>query len=74
MRKKLNSVFYIYNGASLAVFALIGAAVELACGVGLQYYHNPIATIAYVAAAVFLAAALLTGLSVYRAARRDGIL
>lgn len=53
--RKIRAVFYIYSEASLAVFLLVAAALELACGFGLG---GPFRTIGACAAGFFVAVAL----------------
>lgn len=74
-RSTLSRIFYIYSNASIAVLMGVGALVELICGLALQFaFNNPVYLLCYVATVFFT---LVTGgmvLSIYRDAKRSGLI
>ena len=68
MKSRLNSIFYVYYEASLAVFLLFGALIELVCG----YLINipVISNIAYVASIAFLAIVISLIISIINQERK----
>jgi hypothetical protein len=68
MIQKLADLFYVHTGLYLAVFCLIGAAVEMACGLSLGGFW--LTYIAAPAAGLMTCGALVIVWGVYRFERR----
>ena len=65
--QKTKKVFFIYSEASLAVFMVFGAVVELICGLVLSHTEFAfLGPFAYVAAAILFAIALKLALGIYK--------
>ena len=66
--ERINRLFYVHTNLSLAVFLIVGTAVELLCGMNID--HFTALWIAYPAAGLFSIIALCIVWSVIRWERR----
>ena len=70
-RKALNTIFYIYSDASVAVMMLIGFLIEVGCTLALpEFFHY----LTIPAAAFFALTTVSLSVSVYRKAKKSGII
>lgn len=77
MKTKLEKVFFIYSNASVSVLMLVGAFVELVCWLFLRSeggLGGLVSYLAFYASICFFAIASSLALSVYKDAKKSGII
>ena len=71
MRKKLNTIFFIYTEASAAIFFMACAILEFICAIAL---HGPFQLLALGAGIAFTCIAGSMAVYVYRSAKRINLI
>jgi hypothetical protein len=70
--KTLNTIFYVYSEASVAVMMMIGAVLELLCSFAIDI--EVLKHLTLVASASFATVSVSLAVSVYRDAKRSGFI